>query len=384
MKIKNIKRSYGVAVVIMFALVVVLLLPASNILDSVNQIVLQSGLGSDKSSPSLRNVKVSSFPYLKHINETNFKVKENRYTKVVFESNLDQKVSSSLLITSTVSSSNSYGKNRSFKDLFEVIDSIKYSKKEISLSFSFKEEEEFIKLYKFFDEYYSGNHSVQYSVVTLLISPFIEMQSSLNRADRHGNSVQRSRRRTIAKSRNFILNHSLRDETYTLSFDCDITKVNENIANWFIASGKDIIVPRIASPHTNDYDRNSWVGERAKPSAEEFSKLDKSVKKEGDFIYVPHDKAIKHLVNLIDKEIEENSNEASKYLVELDSVGGAVLFIKSEILQQGAQFPPFYIIGSEWSRFEGYDGIETEGLCYLLRTIGYSCWAMPMVVARHA
>ena len=31
-----------------------------------------------------------------------------------------------------------------------------------------------------------------------------------------------------------------------------------------------------------------------------------------------------------------------------------------------------------------YDGIESEGLCYLAKTLGFKCWAMPQLLARHS
>jgi hypothetical protein len=27
---------------------------------------------------------------------------------------------------------------------------------------------------------------------------------------------------------------------------------------------------------------------------------------------------------------------------------------------------------------EGYDGIETEGICFTAKTLGYKCWGMPL------
>lgn len=63
--------------------------------------------------------------------------------------------------------------------------------------------------------------------------------------------------------------------------------------------------------------------------------------------------------------------------VEIDSVGGTVLFVKAEIFRKGINFPPYYVIGTDWNRIEGWDGIETEGLCYVAKASGYKCWGMP-------
>ncbi|RLN96327.1 hypothetical protein BBJ28_00006757 [Nothophytophthora sp. Chile5] len=60
----------------------------------------------------------------------------------------------------------------------------------------------------------------------------------------------------------------------------------------------------------------------------------------------------------------------------LDSVGGSVLYVRADVHRQGVLFPPHYVIGSEWEA-EGYDGIETEGLCYIAHFLGFKCWGMP-------
>jgi len=45
-------------------------------------------------------------------------------------------------------------------------------------------------------------------------------------------------------------------------------------------------------------------------------------------------------------------------------------------------FPTEYIVGTDWEHF-GYDAIETEGICYLAKSIGAQCWGMPHVVVEH-
>ena len=54
--------------------------------------------------------------------------------------------------------------------------------------------------------------------------------------------------------------------------------------------------------------------------------------------------------------------------VPLDSVGGTVLWVDANLHRDGVIFPPFYLIGSEWDR-NGYDGIETEGICYIAKAM---------------
>ena len=70
--------------------------------------------------------------------------------------------------------------------------------------------------------------------------------------------------------------------------------------------------------------------------------------------------------------------------VPLDSVGGTVLWVDANLHREGVIFPPFYLIGSEWDR-NGYDGIETEGICYIAKAMlgNQVCFGLPSVVAFH-
>lgn len=62
-------------------------------------------------------------------------------------------------------------------------------------------------------------------------------------------------------------------------------------------------------------------------------------------------------------------------IVELDSVGGTMLYVRAEIHRTGVAFTTNYIIGADWD-YEGYDGIESEGMCYNARFLGFKCWGM--------
>lgn len=341
--------------------------------------VKSSILGAGKES----SYRIETYP--PNIDILNHPIEELKYTKVQVSNNLVNDTSSTLLILSTISGSGSFGPKRDFGDFFKFITGFNYPRNQTSLALAFKEEADFRQLYNFALEYYKNQTEDVYNEITLLIAPFIEKDLLLNRGLRHNLQLQKQRRRTIARSRNFLINNALKDEPYTLSVDCDILNLPADSVNWFIDSEKDIVVPRIRQGSNPDYDGNSWAGPRTRPTDEEFLKLDESNQKASEFTYIPHHTGdTKRLAALMKQSISENSVELSKYLVQLDSVGGGVLFAKSEIYKQGIQFPPFYLIGSEWTRFEGFDGIETEGLCYQLRTIGYSCWGMPMVVGDHS
>ncbi len=69
--------------------------------------------------------------------------------------------------------------------------------------------------------------------------------------------------------------------------------------------------------------------------------------------------------------------------VQLDSVGATVLFVKANVHREGALFSVTPVVGAEWGH-EGYDGLESEGLCFLAKALGYKCWAMTKVVVSHS
>ncbi|EEY53468.1 uncharacterized protein PITG_07124 [Phytophthora infestans T30-4] len=129
-------------------------------------------------------------------------------------------------------------------------------------------------------------------------------------------------------------------------------------------SDRDILEPmcvrKIRGQWLN-YDKNAWVGHR-------------KVRATDDKNFVPGPLNARSFHNLPDK---------SKTFVPLDSVGGTMLYVRADIHRQGVMFPVHYVIGSEWGR-EGYDGIETEGLCYSAHFLGYKCWGMPHDAIQHA
>ena len=68
--------------------------------------------------------------------------------------------------------------------------------------------------------------------------------------------------------------------------------------------------------------------------------------------------------------------------MQLDSVGGTMLWVKASVHRDGVIFPVANIVGSDWHR-QGYVGLETEGICWLAKFLGYKCWGMPHTVIMH-
>lgn len=297
-----------------------------------------------------------------------------------------------ILIMSVIGNSSPYGRDRNFEQFLKTILSIVEDQSDyiISLSLLCNNPDEFNNIQKYFENELENNlelFSTLFESIIIVSAPFLDENSGFNRNERHRDSIQRLRRRLIAKSRNFLLLHSLNNQQYILTIDSDMIRFDnpEKFISRFINSKKDIVVPRIERPGLKDYDKNSWRGERTKPNQEQLDKMDNNQWDQWD--YVPRDvqNNMYHFQTYIDNK--DNEFELHKddpdYIIPLDSVGGAVLFMKSIVIKQGVIFPTSLIVGTTWDRQEGYDGIETEGVCYLVKPLGFSCWGMPNIVAHH-
>ncbi|KAK3816994.1 MAG: hypothetical protein J3R72DRAFT_460825 [Linnemannia gamsii] len=158
----------------------------------------------------------------------------------------------------------------------------------------------------------------------------------------------------------------MRDEDSVLWIDSDMIRIPNDLLGRMIDSGKDVITTATRSGPTGGFlDLNAWVGERIEPNAEELATIEQGG------IFVPRPKSVKF------------THELQEEFSELDSVGGTVLFVRGEVHREGVAFTTNYIIGAGWHH-EGYDGIESEGLCYVAKFLGYKCWGMPQAIAEHS
>lgn len=284
-----------------------------------------------------------------------------------------------------------------FQKLLQLIDeSIEYPHHKVSLSFLISDENEFSKFDKFFQDVFNviakeenpASLTNRFSKVTLLNAQFIEKEFKIDKGLRHTPEAQKQRRRLLSRLRNFLVFNGIGPEVYSLSIDSDVIELPKNLLSTFIKSQKDIATIRIDIKNQEgkvvhaDYDLNSWAGDRRVPNEEEDKQLDK----DPNYFFEPRPGRNPIHFNDLHKNpekfnIDPNDPEAT---FELNAVGGAVLFVKTEVFKQGVMFPPYYLIGTKWERKEGYDGIETEGLCYQAKTIGYSCWGFPNLVGYHS
>jgi hypothetical protein len=137
------------------------------------------------------------------------------------------------------------------------------------------------------------------------------------------------------------------------------------------ASGRDIIMPDCLEYTDFSYDLNAWTGDHDAPTADQLTTTEQG----GLYITDGGRPKTMFITDMRRKQMGE--------FVELVSVGGTVLFVRAEVHLKGAIFPPYAVIGTLWNRTEGWDGLETEGICYIARSIGYKCWAMPYEITKH-
>eukprot|EP00026_Physarum_polycephalum_P013396 Phypoly_transcript_13791.p1 GENE.Phypoly_transcript_13791~~Phypoly_transcript_13791.p1 ORF type:complete len:332 (+),score=35.19 Phypoly_transcript_13791:33-998(+) len=299
---------------------------------------------------------------------TKYKYHHEPHSPTLLVRNEDAVDNSHVLVLTIVKDANSWGKNRTFLDHLNIIESLGYPLSSLSLGFLVSNEYEFRRVQ---DVLTSAEFAQKGFRRIVLIKKDFPLH--INRAERHAARLQRARRSLIARARNTLLFSASGDEQFILWIDADIIRIPSGILQKMVESGHDIITPRCRIGDDEDYDQNAWQGPRIKPTAEQEQAISRGR------IFVPNQ--VKGITKHLSDFHREDPN-MEKEFVKLDSVGGTVLFVKSAIHKQGVIFPTDYIVGTTWDR-TGYDGVETEGLCYLAKTIGASCWGMPHIVVEH-
>jgi hypothetical protein len=267
-----------------------------------------------------------------------------------------------MLFLALVQDKHSFGPGRKFTDFLQVINSQK-PKITRNLALLVSSKSEYIQIRNYFSS--SSPEKLDFGSVTIV---FYE-GDGLGRYERKFFELQKERRRHIAILRNFLTQIALQDEQHLFWIDSDITHVPPGLADRFLQSGKDIVVPSCyLEGESFDYDLNTWKGQRLHPSEKELQEI-----RQGK-LFVPRPNGAKFLFQMKDEG----------EFVEIDSVGGTVLYMKAEIFRVGVVFPPYYAVGTDWDVPEGWDGIETEGICYIAKTMGFRCWGMPNEIIFHA
>jgi hypothetical protein len=157
--------------------------------------------------------------------------------------------------------------------------------------------------------------------------------------------IQPVRRRVLARARNHLLSHALRDQDWVLWLDVDLTFYPPDIIERLLDVGKNIVQPHcVLDPGGPTFDQNAW-----------------------------REKGRYHLDDLRDEGA----------VVPLDTVGGTMLLIRADLHRDGLIFPPFpYRPGHPRAR-GGEGELETEGLGLMAADMGETCWGLPHLEIIH-
>ncbi|KAK5092858.1 hypothetical protein LTR70_006036 [Exophiala xenobiotica] len=226
--------------------------------------------------------------------------------------------------------------------------------------------------------------------------------------------AQHERRATLAKLRNYLQSVSLTHESHLLWLDSDVYKfsspamVAHMMAHTHTTPAHEVGIltarcrvgepektdawlathpsytlpppPRAGEPederrgveggpyeviahklHANGhYDLNAWRGRRTGPNNIQLEALWRDLSS-----WEPQP-APAGGTQMLDQAIAGTSDDE---VVRLDSVGGTVLMLRADLVRMGLNFATGYFVGMTFEHGEGYDGIETEGVCLLSRSL---------------
>jgi len=178
---------------------------------------------------------------------------------------------------------------------------------------------------------------------------------------RHDEAYQKNRRAHMARSRNQLLSAGLRDETWVLWLDCDVTYIPPDLIEQLISAKQEIVTPacmyRKKDGTSDVYDKNTW---RETEESLNFLRV-----RPKDFLMLEGYNPTKRLYL--------NGLRDGRRVVPIDGVGGCVLLIKATVHRNGLIFPP-YVYEHE---------IETEGLARMAQDMGYKVYGMPYLEVYH-
>ncbi|CAK4069883.1 unnamed protein product [Aphanomyces euteiches] len=269
-----------------------------------------------------------------------------------------------LLIMVVTKDKTSWGKGRTAQDFIALVQTFDYPAHKISIGILTSSMEEYVQLKRLFQR----TLLTHFAQVTIIFRDDLNVRIARER--RHDDDVQKIRRRTIARYRNVALSQCLEPwHSHVVWIDSDIISIPTYLVSKMVAAKLDILEPLCNLKHGHvDYDLNAWEGPRLTPTPEELKAL--------------HDGDTTAFVGGSGRGTRHIKDMRWHEYHPLDSVGGTMLYVKADIHRQGVLFTTHYIIGNEW-KHEGYDGIETEGLCYVAGMLGYKCYAMPQDIIIH-
>lgn len=208
-----------------------------------------------------------------------------------------------------------------------------------------------------YHKYKSATLKLPFAKVEIFFHPGFHDGPTVDRSHRHDDEVQAVRRAEIALLRNYLMLKTLGEEAHILWVDADIFHLDDGITKRMLQHIHDreevgIITARCSRDGAEDYDRNAWRGTRKGPRGWDLDQKEINngeLKTQGQY----------HVDKLIVGTTDDD-------LVDLDTVGATILFLRASLVWRGLSFPHQFVIGTRW-RKDGWDGIESEGLCYRAR-----------------
>lgn len=251
---------------------------------------------------------------------------------------------------------------RTFNSFLDLINSTDIGLDRVSLGLMTASEEEY-------DLYRNATADSGIPRVTVLLEKGNEEEDTnlfthRPRGGRHSFTFQMTRRADIALLRNELMARALHDERHLVWIDSDVKTLTPDMIQTMIAHSETtddagVITALCKRGRIQDYDKNAWSGRRAGPP---FSGKDPGFTRKAE-------SKPKNVGELI---LGTTNND----IIHLDSVGGTVLYIRASLIHQGLSFPPYYVIGTQWGE-DGFDGLETEGLCYIANYMtGGGCYTL--------
>ncbi|AMD20284.1 HDL460Wp [Eremothecium sinecaudum] len=189
-------------------------------------------------------------------------------------------------------------------------------------------------------------------------------------SDRHHVKVQGSRRKLMARARNWLTSTALKPyHSWVYWRDVDIELCPGTIIEDLTSLGYDVMVPNVWRPlpvflgSAQEYDLNSWI---ESPTALQLAKtLDEDeVIVEG---YAEYATWRFHLANARDPKGDPRS------ILDLDGIGGVSIIAKAKLFRSGVHFAAF--------AFENH--AETEAFGKMAKKMGYKVGGLPHYLLWH-
>ncbi|SPQ20029.1 18daa113-dc70-4ac3-b9eb-0ecd76becd05 [Thermothielavioides terrestris] len=216
----------------------------------------------------------------------------------------------------------------------------------------------------------SDNTSMHFGEISIIEKDFGQTVNQ-DVESRHGFAAQASRRKLMARARNWLLSAALRPyHSWVYWRDVDVETAPFTILEDLMRHNKDIIVPNVWRPlpewlgGEQPYDLNSW--QESEPALALADSLDEdAVIVEG---YAEYATWRPHLAYLRDPYGDPDME------MELDGVGGVSILAKAKVFRYGANFPAF--------SFEKH--AETEGFGKMAKRMQFSVIGLPHYTIWHA